>query len=56
MRKHNKVVNSKKRRYGNYTKKDLEDAVVTVQGGMKLHGAQDEFRVPKIYIATEISW
>ena len=47
MRNYKKVVNFKKRRYGDYTPKDLEDAVAAVQNGMKLRDAQDEFSIPK---------
>lgn len=55
MRKYKKVVNSKKRRYGDYTPKDLEDAVAAVQSGMKLRDAQDEFGIPKSTLNRKIN-
>ena len=46
-RKYKKVVKTKKKRYGGYTKKDLEDALAAAQGGMHLRDAEDQYRVPK---------
>ena len=47
MRKYKKVVNSKKRRYGDYTATSLSAAVSAVKAGMTLREASDEFRIPK---------
>ena len=46
MRKYKKVVNSKKRWYGNFFEKSLHDAMAAVRAGMPLREAADRFVVP----------
>ena len=47
MRNYKKVVGSKKKRYGDYTKQSLADAVKAVNDGMTLRDAANTYNVPK---------
>ena len=54
MRKYTRKVNSRKKRYGDYTKKDLEDALAAVKDGMHFQVAEDQYRVAKSTLQEKV--